>query len=321
MKRGNLAAFKILLQLFKKSYQHSKLELYEILWIYFISYKMNFIDHLNKRQKNPQYEHRTEKLDYKNNQFSSKKFHHIRKASSHKKILKAFGKIGICLNDKVPEDIQKDDLDKVCLILINDYVDDRSNELGVGPLNDGYLIGIKHHRIGFKIFYLYNPYCYTFSGFLGYFLMNTQRVLTIYYTGRDGINQLGIQFKDHTLKNDAISEIIIMNYNQKSHVIFINDCIKGGPLFNIHPILRKNQKPNKNMITLYVDKKSNQDSKENKRTHGIFTYYFCKIISDSPNITLEKLHYRMTAFLKRFDESFYFDITDNQMTVDPLFGY
>ena len=133
---------------------------------------MSYVDHPEKRQKHPHYEHRTQKLDRKDNEFSSKKFHQVRKVSTHKKLLRSFGRIGMCLNEKSTDSIPIGDLDKVCFILINDYDNDKDYDLGVGPLNDGYLIGLKHHRFGFKVFYLYNPRSDLFTSFLGFFIKN-----------------------------------------------------------------------------------------------------------------------------------------------------
>ncbi|KAK8865079.1 hypothetical protein M9Y10_010611 [Tritrichomonas musculus] len=59
----------------------------------------------------------------------------------------------MCLNEKSPSVIPTEDLRRVCMVLIKD-TDQVDKELGVVPLNDGYLIGLKHHRLGFKIMFL-----------------------------------------------------------------------------------------------------------------------------------------------------------------------
>ena len=55
---------------------------------------MSYVDTPDKKQKHPHYEHRTTKLDRKDNEFSSKKFQQVRKVSTHKNLLKSFGRIG-----------------------------------------------------------------------------------------------------------------------------------------------------------------------------------------------------------------------------------
>ena len=146
--------------------------------------KMIYIDYPNKKQKHPHYEHRTEKLDSKKSLFSTFRFQIARKVSTHRKILKSFGRIGMKLNKKDTSFICPTDLDKVCFILMNDYDDIKKKDLGVGPLNDGYLIAHKLFQRGFKIFYLYDCIKEEFSQFLAFFLKNTQKELTVYYSGR-----------------------------------------------------------------------------------------------------------------------------------------
>ncbi|KAK8898122.1 hypothetical protein M9Y10_000392 [Tritrichomonas musculus] len=277
---------------------------------------MTYVDAPDKKQKHPHYEHRTEKLDRKDNEFSSKKFHHIRKVSTHKKLLKSFGRIGMCLNDKPTTSLPIGDLDKVCFILVNDYEEDDDNELGVGPLNDGYLLGLKHHRYGFKVFYLYNPRAEEFSQFLGFFLKHTQHALTIFYTGH---SNNGISFNDSLLSQSTISEIIEDNSNGEAHVVFITDCPESGSVFDIKSTGQKNPQTTSNLISFYVEKTNGSTPKESKRSHGIFTYYFCKITSDCPNITPNRLVERMSPSLKRFGETFKCDITDHKLADSPIY--
>ncbi|KAK8839774.1 hypothetical protein M9Y10_031479 [Tritrichomonas musculus] len=270
---------------------------------------MTYVDTPYKKQKHPHYEHRTIKLDRKDNQFSRKKFHRVRKVSTHKKLLKSFGIIGMCLNDKPAGNIPTGDLDKVCFILINDYEDDK-NELGVGPLNDGYLIGLKHHRLGFKVFYLYNPPSDNFSTFLGFFMTNTTDSLTVFYTGREDRCD-GIEFSNGSLSKTTISKIISQSHNKKSRVIFVTDCIGGGSAFNICG--------GTNLMAFSVNKASSICAKERKRSHGIFTYYFCKITSESPSITPNRLIERLNASLNRFNEVIMCEFTNKELGDSPIF--
>ena len=270
---------------------------------------MTYVDTPDKKQKHPHYEHRTTKLDLKDNEFSSKKFQQVRKVSTHKNLLKSFGRIGMRLNEKNTSDLPTCDLNKVCFILINDY-DEEDHELGVGPLNDGYLVGLKHHRLGFKVFYLYNPQSDEFASYLAFFLKNTTDALTIFYSGRDD-NSEGIEFNNGSLSKSSISEIISSSPNNKSRVMFITDSLGGGSVFDIKGL--------SNAISFSVQKSGEIDSKEVKRTHGIFTYYFCKITSDCPNITPNRLVERMNPSLCRFNEVFTCEFNNKELGESPIF--
>ena len=271
---------------------------------------MAYVDTPDRKQKHPHYEHRTTKLDLKDNEFSSKKFHRVRKVSTHKKLLKSFGRIGMCINDKPSSNIPTDNLNRVCFILINDY-ENEQHELGVGPLNDGYLIGLKHHRLGFKVFYLYNPRREEYTTYLTFFMYRTQEALTVFYSGREDNNE-GIEFKDGSLSKSYISEIISKNSNNKTHTLFITDCINSGSVFDI--------KGGSNMISFSVKKLCSPESKESKRSHGILTYYFSKITSDCPNITPNRLTERMNPSLNRFNEVFSCELTSNELGESPIFS-
>lgn len=277
---------------------------------------MKYIDFPNKRQRHPHYEHRAEKLDIKNNLFSAFRFQCVRRVSTHKKILKSFGRIGMRLNKKQTSIIAPEDLDKVCFILINDYDDIRKKDLGVGPLNDGYLVALKHFRLGFKIFYLYDPLKEDFTEFLTFFLKHTQKELTVYYSGRNCNG--GITFFYGFLPRAVIGDIIALNANNKAHVIFLTDCPEDGSVFDINVVKDENS-PTKNLISFYVEKKSDPESKECRKNHGICTYYFCKIIDRSPEITPGKMVDQMSTSVKRFNEIFRCDISEHALLNRPLF--
>ncbi|KAK8888116.1 hypothetical protein M9Y10_039177 [Tritrichomonas musculus] len=274
---------------------------------------MSFVDTPRKRQKHPHYEHRTIKLDLKDNEFSSKKFQHVRKVSTHKKILKAFGRIALCLNNKPVSTLPQGDYAKVCFIVINDYDDKKNNKLGVGPLNDGYLMGLKHHRFGFKVFYLYNGEDIEFANYLAFFMKNTRKALTVFYTGRTTNKESGISFPNTCIMKETIVKIVTSSYNGKARVVFITDSLGSGSVFNVNAI------PAKNMISFYVEKTVKPETKEGRLSHGLFTYYFCKITSDCPNITPNRLIERMNPSLKRFGITFKCENSDSDLNEKPIF--
>ncbi|KAK8872208.1 hypothetical protein M9Y10_007973 [Tritrichomonas musculus] len=276
---------------------------------------MSYVDSPQKKQKHPHYEHRTNKLDRKDNEFTSKKFHHVRNVSTHKKLIKSFGRIGMRLNDKPIRIIPVGDLDKVCFILINDYEEesliDKERDLGVGPLNDGYLVGLKHHRLGFKVFYLYNAGSAEFSSYLAFFLKSATKALTVYYSGRG--NKCGIEFvNNEVMTKSSIKEIISKNCNNEAHVIFISETLHGGSVFDVEG--------SKNLISLSVEKNKNENEKENKRSQGIFTYYLCKMIGECPNITPTRLIERMKPSLARFEESFNCEYSNKELSGIPMYS-
>lgn len=268
---------------------------------------MAYVDSPDKKQKDSQYEKYSEKLDLKDNEFSGEKFQEIRASSmTHKELLKAFSRVGLFLNNKLITSIPTEDLRKVCFIMINDFADSKKKS-DVGPLNDGYLIALKHHRLGFKIMYLYNSG--RFTTFLDFFMKYTTEALTVFYSGKEE-NLNHIEFKDGTLSKSSITEVIKKNSQIKIKVMFITDTIGGGSLFDI-------SSSKSNMISLFSDKKNNCDLK--KQTHGIVTYYFCKITGGDPSISSKRLLERMNPSLYRFGEEFKCELTNEKQSENPIF--
>lgn len=269
-----------------------------------------YCDKPNKPQKHPHFEHRTKKLDMKNNEFTSKKFQRVRHVSNERKLLKSMKRIGKCLNDSTPADIQTQGLQKVCFIMINFYEHEKHNPK-IGPLNDAYLFGANQHRQGFKVFYLYNCERNQYVQFFNLFLKFTLKCLTVFYSGpmTDGSN--GIEFKESDLSSNESNQLINENYNHRCKVVFITDSTSSGSVFN------DGQLP-ENVISLSAGKSTDPDSKEGRRSHGISTYYLCKIFNDCPNITPQFLEKRMNDSIRRFNASFIVE-TDQETMNKPIF--
>lgn len=268
----------------------------------------------DKEQKHFHYEHRIKKLNHRHyDSFDGKNFQKARQYSTHKKLLKSLGRVGMCVNDKTPNCISVDDLDKVCFILCNSYEDKKNSDLGVGPLNDSVMIGINFHRRGYHVFYLYNTYRDEFLKYAKFFIEHTKTSLVLFYSGRGEVinnNQSTILFKDGAIApNDMMT--IIANSNGTTKVVMITDSSCGGCAFDVNVGI-------KNIISLGISKPSGSE-KEEGRTHGIFTYYFCKVLNECPDITPSFLTDRMNPPLKRFSAEIICNESNPEIDEQPLF--
>ena len=279
---------------------------------------MTYVDCPDKKEKHVHYENRINKLD-KHYFFLTKDIHKLRKRSSKKKIIKSFTRIAICLNGKTIDDIPVESLDRVCFLLINDYDKVKYSELGMGPLNDGYLFAITQYRLDYNVFYLYNPKNEEYLPFLQYFMQKVKKDLTVFYTGCTSDGNQGILFSPETVvPKDAIADVIASNCNGKAHYVFINDCTSGGSIFDI-PLVIKHNKPIKNLLSFSVEKDGTPESKQGRRSHGLLTFYFCKAINDRPDITPNDLIEQMNQDLRRFKIKFNCAITDQELANAPIF--
>ena len=146
---------------------------------------------------------------------------------------------------------------------------------------------------------------------LGFFLRNTKEALTVFYSGRDDKIMDGIEFNDGTLFRDEITEVINKYSNDQLRVTYITDITSSGSVFNIDDV--------SNAVSFSI-KKTGHRTKETKFTHGIFTYYFCKLTNDSPQITPSQLIEKMNSSLKRFNEEIICECADQELEKYPIFS-
>lgn len=189
----------------------------------------------------------------------------------------------------------------------------------VGPMNDGYLVGLNHHRLGFKVFYLNNCESNKYQEFLQFFLKHTLHQLTVFYSGRDTITHSihGIEFKDRCISCSDFGKLISENYNSKCKIVFISDSTSGGSVFGIQ--FFSDNSITSNIISFSVAKCTDPNSKEGRRSHGLFTYFLCKIIYECPNITPKKLSERINPSLKRFNETMICEYSNNELENQSFF--
>ena len=278
-------------------------------------------DKPDKKQKHPHYEHRTAKLMKKNNEFSEKKFQRIRRYSTQRKIKKAFKRIGRNLNHISRNEMPTEGYDKVCLILMNNFKHDK-HDPKVGVMNDGYLFGLYHHRLGFKIFYLHNCIQGNYPKYLQFFLLNTHENLTVYYSGRDTIDfgSHGVEFKDENVTATQFGDIIARDNNGKCKIVFVSDCAAGGSVFDINAVNKVNKPNQSEMISFSANKITDPNSKEGRRSHGLLTYYFCKILYEDPAISPKRLVERLNGSLQRFNETIDYHITNPISEDQPIYN-
>lgn len=230
-------------------------------------------------------------------------------------LLRTLNKFTICLNSRTIENIMYYNLSRVCFILINSY-ENENHDLGIGPLNDGIHIGLYYHRLHYKVFYLYNPHSDQFINYLEFFLKNTTKALTVFYSGYDSANSRihEINFKNGQLSSNVVEKSISENYNGKSKVILITNSFNGGSVFDIHSINHFNNNKSSDIISFWVKKEKN----ETKKSHGIFIYYFCKIINDSPNISPKDLAEKINPSINSFNEYLKYEVSNQDLIETPL---
>lgn len=284
--------------------------------------KAQFIDEPEKPEKHSIYIHKVVKLDNKNNQFSEKKFQHVRQISNSKEIISSFRRIGMYLNKKEIYQLPQGNIDKVCFILINNYEKD-TETLGVGPLNDAYLFALIHHKLNYKIVFLYNPSKITFVTSLEYFLLHTTNSLTFYYTGKDSLSRIkkmdhGILFRgmNETFSNTDFAHLVSEKSNGKARILIVSDCTNDDYIFNIKAA-KKAKNPTE--IVSFSVVKAFMNPKQKRKSQGLLTYYFCKLLRQFPNSSPNQMTRYLNVSMQRFKQVVSANLSNESLSEQPLF--
>lgn len=286
--------------------------------------KTTFVDEPEKPEKHSVYIHKVVKLDNKNHQFSEKKFQHVRQISNSKEIISSFRRIGMYLNKKEVCQLPKGTVDKVCFICINNYEKD-AESLGVGPLNDAYLFALIHHKLNYKIVFLYNPSKFTFVTSLEYFLVHTTNSLTIYYTGKDSLSRIkkidhGILFRgmNETFSNTDFGKLVGEKSNGRARILIVSDSTSDGSIFNIKAV-KKAKNPNSTEIVSFSVCKNLLNQKQKRKSQGLLTYYFCKLLRQFPNSSPKQMAHMLNVSLERFKQVVNTNLSNENLSEQPLF--
>lgn len=286
--------------------------------------KVPFIDEPSKVEKPSIYIHKVVKMDNKNSEFTDKQYQKVHELSKPSDVIESFHRIGMTLNNVRIADIPKDYCDKVCFILINNYKNESKN-LGVGPLNDAYLFAKIHRKLGFKIAFLYNPDKLTFIKTLEFFLMHTMVNLTIFYAGRDSSSKQtrtshGILFDGEQIpySSTELGKLVGEKSNGQCKVLIISDCGSGGSIFNMKAATKTENAHCSTLVSFSTDKKL-LEPKERRRTQGLFTYYFCKLIRQFPNSSPNEMVDILNQSFERFGMSFNSQLSSDDVGDQPIY--
>lgn len=280
----------------------------------------SFVENPNKPKKHIKYIHSIVKLDKNDSLYTDEQFQKVRHISICGHIISSFRLIGVCLNKVDLDSLPKKPVKKVLFILINTNND-------VGCFNDAYLLSMIHLKLGFKIVYLYNTNLITFLKFLGYFLKYTINSLTFYYTGHDSASKIrnighGIKFIDKSsISANELGQFIAEKSNGKTYILVLSDCKSGGSIFSMDAAVKCEHKSLSDIVS-FTSHKSCLTPDQKIRSHGLFTYYFCKLIRQFPTISPEDMVDNLNEYTSRFRISYSYetsDVSGDRLSQDIIF--
>lgn len=270
--------------------------------------ELTFVDLPDKPQKPNKYVHQIVQLDRLNNQFDTEKFQALRHTSMSNSVIDSLRRIGMCLNKIDPSQLPKKNVSKVLFILITANNDS-------GCFNDAYLMALIHKKLNFKIVFLYNTDHKHFLEMLEYFLVHTINSLTFYYSGNDSASKIrnighGIKFIDKSfVSSQDLGQFIAEKSNGKTYILVLSDCASGGSIFDMKSAKEDKNKSVSDIIS-FTSHKSELTSDEKINSHGLFTYYYAKILRQFPALSPKDMAASLNQSLQRFKISYTYNTSD-----------
>lgn len=276
------------------------------------------------------YEQKASKLGY---DFQREHFMKARSSSTVSKRKQQIKKMGISLKGKNVSFISKNDLNRVCFIIVNTYKRP-DYHLGVGPMNDASIVASIHHRRGYKIYFLHNSTRDEFLTYFKFFIQNTKIALTIFYAGRTTslqVNKLFERQKNQCIKAMVFEQGYIIDYDvvnllvnfrqNNEKIVLISDCCHGGPIWDFDSLFCSFQTLPSNIISISVASNDNitDYDKIMVTNDGIFTVCLWKILNDCPAATPIQLEDKMNPLMNKFGLSVVYHATSDELATQTLF--
>lgn len=222
-------------------------------------------------------------------------------------------------------------LSRAVFICCNTY-SNSSNPLGVGSINDAIIVARYLKENGFNVFYLINPLSSEFTKYLKSFIQKTAEYLVIYYTGHsasvddkvDGTDIKGeaFVFDDSYLFTDKLIDSIIHSGKPPiSKLCLISECCHSKPVFDFKEAELNGKKIPPNVISFTTARTADNpiQSSAGGTDQGIFTFYFCKLLSQDDSMTPESLKSQIEQYLNRFQQNFVVFSSSDSILNEPLF--
>ena len=254
-------------------------------------------------------------------QMKREEFQKLRSSNTEEDALEAMKHLGNCVNEKDPEDcpyfLKNGINSKMLFVVVNTYVKPQY-QLGVGPLNDAITVSIGHKKMGYKMLFLHNSTPTHFKKWLKFVLTNTQKDLTIFYTGH------GCSIKDkNSEESDGTDEVMLFdngyvvddelasylaNYAHGQRIILLSDCCHSGSMWDIQSMLSAKKQVASNIMSISAakDDQTAKQTKVNAKDQGIFTYYFWEIWENQNDITVKDMESKINPNISYFKQHFTF---------------
>lgn len=205
--------------------------------------------------------------------------------------------------------------------------------LGVGPMNDSITVATYLAKIGFKIYFVHNPKSTEFIKYLKHMLDNTQDQLLVYYTGhgasvddKNGDEEDGkdeaLVFDDNFVIDDTLADVLASSSKPDNcKCILLNDCCHSGSIWDLQSKSFQGRTLPKNTMSLSAarDSQTAKQTSMDGNDQGIFTFYFFKLLSKTPNMTPTQMETSINSYISKYEQVFTKCSTTESLYTQPIF--
>lgn len=232
-----------------------------------------------------------------------------------------------CADSALPKNMSK-----AAFICCNTYTKP-SYSLGVGPMNDAITVATFLKEKGFAVYYLHNPTSADYLKYLKHMLGHTNSYLMCYYTGHgasvdddngdetDGKDE-ALVFDDAFVRDDVLIELLANSGKPEAcKVVFMNDCCHSGSIWDLQrsKFNGKTLPPNMMSLSAARDSETAKQTSMEGNDQGIFTFYFFKLLEQSPSLTPAQMASSINSYLTRFEQQFVHCATTESLLSTSIF--
>lgn len=262
-------------------------------------------------------------------------FMQLRNSNTLEDATECMNKLGRCVNDVDTKDAQKrlseeGITEKILFVVVNTYVKPQY-QLGVGPMNDAITVALNHKKFGYRVLYLHNSTPTIFKKWLKFLLKNTEKDLTIFYTGHgcsirdkdgdesDGFDEVML-FDNGYVVDDELADYLT-KYAHGQRIVLLSDCCHSGSMWDVQSMLKGDKSVWPNIISI-SSAKDDQTAKQTKieaKDQGIFSYYFWELLEENTKISAKEMEAKINPLIGRFNQHFSYAITTPGLENEPMF--
>jgi hypothetical protein len=264
--------------------------------------------------------------------FSLEEFQALRHHANEGEAMQQLCEIGCDISRIEPNRLTRGKMSRVCLLSCNTYAGD-PKALGVGPLNDGIVVGANHKVMGYQVFFAVNATVAHFLNCVRYFLAETRDFLTVYFSGHgferktsdvgqaSGFHE-GLLLGDGPILDNVLADCLKTCSKGCAKTLLLTDCCHSGSVWDIprNPEAAMQFPANIVSFAASTERETAKQATMANGSQGLFTFYVWKHLKENPQIPLCQLQPMVDESLARFNQHTMLTSTRPLMLTTPFFA-